>query len=717
DLRPKILGKRTGHLPTEFEYRPEIIQRAVHEVFQLGTAPEPATEFKPPPGRPPVLCAACPHRSAFYAVRAAFSEDTLFFNDIGCYTLGYGPPLETADALLCMGAGFTLAAGVSRTTGERTVGFMGDSTFFHSGMPALLDAIKANTNMVAVIMDNEVTAMTGFQESPSAAVEQGRIQQRVDIAGVVRALGAEHVETVDPEDLATTIEAFRRARDRDDLSVIITRRPCPVFARREGVAAGAEVPQIRTYRIDHDRCRHCGRESCGQRCSQGVVMGFERAMARARSLEPAGPGVEKAPPAVAPCASKCPLYLCIQGYAAHIAAGQYADALELIVSGLPLPESVCRVCHKPCETACVRGGLDQPVAINDLKRFVMDWAREQGDHPYRPKAEADNGMHVAVVGAGPSGLSAAHELRLRGYAVTLLDANSEAGGLLLTGIPRYRLPLAALRRDVQRILDTGVEFVGNRRLGDNLRLDRLLAEHDAVYLAVGAGNSLELGLEGNGNGPPVIDAVGYLRGDGDAAAGNGKRVVVVGGGNAAIDAARSLLRDGARQVVIACLEGRHEMPAIQSEIREAEREGIQIHAGVKAMRLLPAGVEVLQVTARGAAPRSPDDYAPVADTEMLLAADLLVTAIGQVPDRTTLGDDVPELSWQDGRLVVDPQNGQTSHPRVFAGGDLAFGVQTVTDAIAHGLRAAWGMDRELRSAEHADRRMPPPLVTAAPAVT
>ena len=381
-LRTQILGKRTGHLPVEFEYEPEVIAEGLNKAFDFGFElaenrdKDRNRDIIPVPIRSPILCPACPHRSSYFAVHAVFGDRSLYFNDIGCYTLGYGAPLQTADALLCMGAGFTLAAGVSRVSGERTVGFIGDSTFFHSGMPALLNVIKEDVNMVAVILDNEVTAMTGFQESPSAIVEDNKVKPRVSIANIVKALGCDQVEVIDPNDLATSIAAFRRARDASGLSVVIAQSPCPVFLDR---VTGKQ--ESVTYEIDHARCKACGRESCGTRCDQETTLPFERQMASARAREIGSPRPPR--PAVATCAEACPLALCIQGYAAHIASGEYGDALELIMSRMALPDSVCRVCHRPCEDACVRANVDEPVAINDLKRFVMEWAAAKESPPLR----------------------------------------------------------------------------------------------------------------------------------------------------------------------------------------------------------------------------------------------------------------------------------------------------------------------------------------------
>ena len=703
DLKTEVLGKRSGHLPENNEYGPEVIQGAIYEAFRLGKPPVAPPNPEATAPRPPTLCPSCPHRSAFVAARSVFGEDALFFNDIGCYTLGAAPPLKAGDALLCMGAGFTLAAGVARTTGERTLGFVGDSTFFHSGMPALLNAIKSDVNMVAVIMDNEVTAMTGFQQSPAIEIEGGRVRRTVNIEGVVRGLGAKHVETVDPHDLQTTFQAFERARDHQGLSVIITTHACPVYHAKLhlGDAQTGSAAEVDTYRVEPSTCGRCGRAATGHRCEQGVSESFERAIVRARALEV---DPEVARPDVAPCAERCPLYLCIQGYTAHIVAGHYREALELILAGLPLPDAVCRVCHKPCESACVRGGVDEAVGINDLKRFVMDWANAQDEFPYQIVPAPDNGLRVAVVGMGPAGLAAAHDLRARGYEVHGFDAAPAPGGLLRSGIPAYRLPREALARDVERILAAGVHFEGGMRLGDNLHLADLLARHDVVLLAIGAGRGVALALPGDG--PAVVDALAYLRRPTVGA----KSVVVIGGGNAAIDASRTALRQGAERVVIACLEGRDEMPAIGEEIHEAAREGVELHAGRRARRRVAGGVELVDVASRVAGDFSRANFDDVAGSQEVIPADLVITAIGQQLDEAILAGLEVGLACEDGLVRIDRDTGCTSHPRLFAAGDLVTRDRTVTGAIASGLRAAWGIDRVLRGGAEADRRLPPPHV-------
>ena len=711
-----ILGKRTGHFPEEFEYLPATIRQGLRDALSLDIHVVDSATFDPVVPRPPSLCAGCPHRTTFFAARAAFGDEHLYFNDIGCYTLGYGEPLGTVDALLCMGAGFSLAAGVSRTTGKKTVGFVGDSTFFHSGMPPLLNAIKENVDMVAVILDNQVTGMTGFQESPTVEVDADEgISRKVSIEGVVRALGAEQVETVHPGDLAETVAAFRRAREHTGVSVIIAEQPCPVFLGR---ATGATTHEAGSYRIDHTRCQTCGRESDGHRCHHELTRGLERHMADTRALQTSPEGAETClhPPArVAPCAQSCPLHLCIQGYAGHIASGQFREAYELILSSCALPDSVCRVCHRPCEDVCVRAEDGEAVAINDLKRFATDWAASQGGVEFEVPRDPENGKSVAVIGSGPAGLTAAHDLALRGYAVCLYDAGDQPGGLLRTGIPPFRLPRRALERDIERIMNLGVSFRGNTVLGRDVQLDDLLGgEHDTVLIAIGAHASARLELpvaEGAGDAPPIVDALEYLAaalGDGDAP--TGRRVVVVGGGNAALDAARVARRRGAEQVIVAYRRRVEEMPALADEIREARQEGIELRTQLQPLRLVPGGLECL-----GTRPGAPDASGrsrpvPVEGSECLLETDQVIAAIGQWPQTEPLTVDGERLATgSDGSLETDPETGATSSPRVFAAGDVAPGERTVTTAMAAGKRAAWGIDVSLRSRREADRRPPPPL--------
>jgi len=568
---------------------------------------------------------------------------------------------------------------------------MGDGTFFHSGMPALLNAIKQRANIIAVILDNQVTAMTGFQES--ASDPEGH---SISIERVVRSLGAPAVEVIDPYDLTGAIAAFRRAASAQGISVIIGQRMCPSHkARREGISG-------RLFEVDHARCVACGRDGNGHRCGQEPTAEFTHQLGRA-ALNRAPTRANEAPD-TAPCNDACPLSLCVQGYVGHVAAQEYAEAFGHIMERVVLPASVCRVCHRPCETACVRNNSDGAVAINDLKRFVVDWAKG-AEHPLRQPAAPANSLdqRIAVVGAGPAGLAAANDLRLRGYRVTLFDAAEQPGGLLARGIPAYRLPRDELQRDIDRLLNLGVEFVGNTRIGLDRTLAQLLDDgFAALFLAVGASRAKRIDIPGahDTGAPEVVDALGFLaRANSSKGVRVPARVVVIGGGNAAIDAARVARRSGADVVSLVCIEDRETMPAIDAEIAAAETEGIEIITAAKPVGLGPGVVTIAPVSAEDVEDRP-------------LSVGLVILAVGQEPDLEFAQVEGAALRRDaQGCLMVDAITHQTSHPRIFAGGDAVGGNErTVTAAMASGLRAAWAIDRTLRGAELGDLRTPPSTV-------
>ena len=262
--RVPILGKHSGHLPLEYEYSPEIVEDAVRDFLKLEQRRAVSVTVPELPDRPPVLCPGCPHRSSLYLTGRVFGKRTIYCNDIGCYTLGYGEPLKACDVLLCMGSSISQASGIARVTGRRTVAFIGDSTFFHSGLPALANALQGEDDITVVILDNYVTAMTGFQ--PSLAARDGR-RLREDLlesrrAGhgegpsaierAVRGLGVETVWAVDPFDENGTLDALKNARDGTGVNVVICQSPCVVHERKTR-RAERRAP----YTVDQEKCNAC----------------------------------------------------------------------------------------------------------------------------------------------------------------------------------------------------------------------------------------------------------------------------------------------------------------------------------------------------------------------------------------------------------------------------------------------------------------------------
>jgi indolepyruvate ferredoxin oxidoreductase alpha subunit len=689
-VRPSvtILGKGTGHLPGRYAYSTDLVRAALLEFAGAPAEAATAAVSATVPPRPPVLCPGCPHRGSYLAARTVFGDDGIYLNDIGCYTLGYGPPLESVDALLAMGSCIPMASAMSRVLGRKTLAFIGDSTFFHSGMPGLLNAAAADDDVVVMILDNRVTAMTGHQPSPTSPGAVGP-----DLEAVVRAIGAKRVAVVDPHDLGASARALLDAKRQRGLSVVIARRDCAIVRFREE----GTKPRRRKFAVDPTRCRHCGHEAKGLHCGQGPLKEVERAQVFRRILNQA-PGTEPIPtpvPLEAPCAVACPANICVQGYVGRIAAGRFAEALALIRVRNPLPVVSSRVCHRPCEQVCTRAATDGPIAINDLKRFLVD--EEMAGRVVAPPVSVGppTGRRVAVVGAGPSGLACAHELRRRGHAVTVFDEHHEPGGLLAQGIPEHRLPRDVLRHEIAFVLGHGIEFRGGVRLGRDTTVAALRGEgFDAVYLGIGAMKGLAFGVPGSEL-PGTLDALDFLRhhhrGERCTVP---ERVLVVGGGDAAVDAARTMLRLGARQVSIVYRRSREEMPAHRQEVDAAEAEGISILTHRQPVRVLGddrvRGLEVLRTE-----PGAPDGSGrrrpvPVPGSGTVLPADAVVAAIGQRPESDGL--DAALDRDDEGHVRVDPATGATNLPGIFAGGDVTPGPKTVIHAIAAGRRAAFGID-------------------------
>ena len=401
---------------------------------------------------------------------------------------------------------------------------------------------------------------------------------------------------------------------------------------------------------------------------------------------------------LAPCSDACPARENPQKWLYAAEDGSYEPAWRALVETNPFPAVMGRVCYHPCETACNRSFLDEAVGINAVERFLGDHAIAQGWS--LPAAGPATGRHVLVVGAGPTGLSAAYQLRRLGHDVTVRDASSCAGGMMRYGIPAYRLPRHVLDAEIARIVATGVRLELDTPVGD---LVAAMAEgFDAVFLAVGA----QIGKRAYvpaGEAARIVDAVSMLHG---VAEGEppllGRRVVVYGGGNTAVDAARTAKRLGATESVIVYRRTRDRMPAHDSEMAEAIEEGVVVkwlstvaHADAGHLR-----VERMELDETG----FPQPTGEFEDLE----ADSLVLALGQEADLSLL-DGVSDLTLSKGSVQVD-SSFMTGHPGIFAGGDVVPADRTVTVGVGHGSRAARAIDAWLRAAADPD---PEPVALAA----
>ncbi|GAB3655710.1 FAD-dependent oxidoreductase [Ramlibacter alkalitolerans] len=402
-----------------------------------------------------------------------------------------------------------------------------------------------------------------------------------------------------------------------------------------------------------------------------------------------------------PCHQACPVNGHIAEWIGHARTGDLRRAWEVLTLNNPFPAVAGRICHHPCETSCNRAGYDEAVSVCRLERAVGDAAIAAG-WAYAPPA-AEQEAHVAVVGGGPSGLSAAYQLRRRGWRVSLYEAKPRLGGLLRYGIPSYRLPRHVLNAEIARILELGVALHLGAALQTAADLERLRAEHDVVYLALGAARPKVL-PQLPPEAPWSMQGAEYLA---RCAAGDvpqiGRRVVVIGGGSSAMDVARSARRNGCDVTVLA-LEARAALPAQREEVQEALEEGVVLCDGAMLQGVSGDGPLTLdcvhvrfQPGAAGAAPRI-----DVVEAGFTLAADAVLTAIGQDAELSLF----PTAATSGGLLQVDARQA-SSLPGVWAGGDLASMARFFSEAVGMGKRAAIDIDRALRGVE----RSAAPVVT------
>jgi NADPH-dependent glutamate synthase beta subunit-like oxidoreductase len=401
----------------------------------------------------------------------------------------------------------------------------------------------------------------------------------------------------------------------------------------------------------------------------------------------------------APCVDACPIHLDVPKYVEAIKNAKFDDALAVIRERLPLPGIVGRVCYHPCEENCRRANADQPIAIRSLKRFAADQAAAKNHWPEVQVTPSANTGKVAIIGAGPAGLTCAYHLALKGHRVTIFEKQTLDGGMLALGIPDYRLPSLVREGEIKTITELGVELRTGIGIGSKITIGRLREEgFQAFFLSIGAHECKTLGIEGEDL-EGVYPGVDFLR---DVKLGKsispGKRVAVIGGGNVAIDAVRTAKRLGAEKALILYRRGREEMPAHPEEIADCLAEGIELRTLVNPQRLLGENgkvkaVECLQMTLGEPDASGRRRPVPVQGSEFILEVDGVIPALGQESDWACLGPDCQCTLSDWGTVKVNPYTLQTDEPDIFAGGDAVNGPRSVIEAAANGKKAAQSLDR------------------------
>jgi NADPH-dependent glutamate synthase beta subunit-like oxidoreductase/NAD-dependent dihydropyrimidine dehydrogenase PreA subunit len=398
-----------------------------------------------------------------------------------------------------------------------------------------------------------------------------------------------------------------------------------------------------------------------------------------------------------PCKTECPAHIAIQGYIKLASQGRYTEALELIKHENPFPAVCGRICPRKCESACTRGDIDSPVAIDEIKKFIAEQDLNK-ENRYIPKKRHEYGNKIAVIGAGPAGLSCAFYLSLDGYKVTVFEKQKALGGMLTLGIPSFRLEKEVVNAEIEILKELGVEFKTGVNVGSDITLKDLRKQgYEAFYLAIGAQAGRKLGIEGE-NAEGVIAGVDFLR---DVNLGNLKtlngKTVVIGGGNVAIDVARTAVRVGANEVTMHCLESREQMPALLEEIEEALAEEIAIHNSWGPKRILTENGKVIGVEFKKCISTLDEQgrFAPKYDETdtILVPADNVILSVGQGIDLGNLLADSKIESNPNNTIKADSFTYQTSEPDVFAGGDVFTGPRFAIDAIAAGKQGAISIHR------------------------
>jgi NADPH-dependent glutamate synthase beta subunit-like oxidoreductase len=485
---------------------------------------------------------------------------------------------------------------------------------------------------------------------------------------------------------------------------------CEVACKQEhGLGVGPRVVRVleRAPFFKPLYCHHCEDAPCAIACPEDaittdpmtrVVLHDNDKCTGCNAVEGKS-GAEKQDTTA--CKVECPAHINVQGYVNLAAQGKFRRALELIKLSNPFPSICGRVCLYPCEAACSRGEIDAPVATHAIERYVGDLDLN-ADTRYVPKIKDQKEDKVAIVGSGPAGLTCAYYLAQEGYEVTIFEKASVLGGMLTMGIPSYRLPQAIVEAEIQLIRDLGVTMVTGVEIGIDTTIAQLReAGFCAFFMAIGTQECIRLGIDGEDL-EGVYSGLDYLR---QVNLGEpvrlGRKVAVIGGGNVAMDAARSARRLGSDNASILYRRGLEEMPSRAEEIEECQAEGIRIHTLAQPVRFIGENGRVKAIECIRNHLTAPDESGrrspePIPGSEFTMDVDAVITALGQEADWACLTDECACTLTDWGAMNVDPVTLQSDDPDIFAGGDAVRGPQSVIEAIADGKRAAVSIDRYIR---------------------
>jgi indolepyruvate ferredoxin oxidoreductase alpha subunit len=669
-----VWGRLTGHIPSHGELTPGVIEKLLVSAAReagLAANERPANRMQEAvagmelPVRRPTFCPGCGHRSTFYSLRRAFPE-AIFPGDIGCYTLGLNQ--GSVDTVHDMGASISMASGFFHAYAQDgksppIFATIGDGTFYHSGAAGLENAVYNGARFVLLVLDNGTTGMTGMQPTPEfGKTADGHAGGIVHLETLIRGCGISYLEHADPHDLATfqrkLLDALDHTRaENGGIAVVLARYAC--VTQLKGLGPDKTALPVEIHHGPHPR-------------TPGTASALDAEWMPRHQDQ------------LSPCAEACPAGNDIERLMTLAAADNWTDAASLIYAEHPFPSSLGRVCPHPCESKCNRGAYDGALSINAIERMAGDRGRSAATFATRGPA---SGKTVAIVGGGPSGLAAAYHLARLGHGVEIYEALPEIGGMLRWAITEYRLPANVLQRELEVFDALGIQLHTGVRLGRDMAWSEL-DRYDAVYLATGAWAQRRLKIAGEDL-AGVHSGLDYLYQVRTGQAPElGARVAIVGGGNTAIDAARTARRKGAAVDVYYDV-----LLAIAEEIGTARDEGIIFHHATVPVGFEPGATGRLRLLLHDLAVPKPEagKNSPVFSTGSS-EADSILVCIGGDADLSYL--EAQDLAVK-GRLAVDAW-GRTRQPRIFAGGDASStGAGTVVGAINGGKRAAQAIHERL----------------------
>jgi len=554
------------------------------------------------------------------------------------------------------------------------------------------------------VEDKKVLIVGGGLNGVRTALERAEAGDQVTIVEKFPTLGGERI----PKDrLIKPDEAFvnpdlEKVRNHSNIRILTYTDLKKVSSENGRIQARILK---RSLMVDNSKCNDC--KACIKVCPVNMLDDFDEGLGFRTAVDYCHPktgeyNIYKEDMPV--CQETCPVNLDIRAYVGLIADGRHLDSLAKIRERLPLPGSIGRICPHPCETACNRQYLDEPISICFLKRYAADVELQQGIEPVYETPEQKYPEKIAIIGAGPAGLTCGHDLARMGYSnIKIFEALPVPGGYLWVGIPEYRLPKKLLQREVDLICNMGVEIQYNMRIGKDIAFEDLRKEYGAVFIGAGCHTGLKLRVPGEDEYEGIIDCVTFLRNQAldNLPEAKGK-LIVIGGGNAAIDSARVGWRMGFDEVYILYRRTKKEMPANSWEIDAAEHEGVILQYLAAPVEILGENGKVTGMKCIKMELGEPDASGrrrpvPMEGSEYVIDAQTIVPAISQGADLSFLPKEHTfELSrWN--TFEIDEETGATNLPGVFAGGDVVTGPDIAIRAIAHGKRAAEGIHTYLRN--------------------